>query len=410
MNARRLLQKLRALLDADERLGRLEASAQAAADRSAANEAALAASRTELREHRGREGEARGAATTALRSEIAGIASGLEALEDCVSSVETAARARQGLLDERLAALEAAVRAAAARAAELETRITSGLEALSRQVSATRADLRIAEVTIEDARHVVSHQAEQLDLLKSSLEVDPLLIGEFQQWKARHPLSDRPLVSVCIATYNRSRLLRERCLPSVLSQTYPHLEVVVVGDGCTDDTAEQVATVADPRVRFLNLARRGQYPDDPLRRWMVAGTRAVNKALARARGELVTHLDDDDEYLPDRLEKLVSFVRDNDCDLVWHPFWYEDPDGRWQVKDAPEFAFSHVTTSSVLYRSWFKKIRWDAEAHRLMEPGDWNRFRRIRYVGALCRRFPEALLRHYREQRPRAGRDGAPRG
>jgi glycosyltransferase involved in cell wall biosynthesis len=133
---------------------------------------------------------------------------------------------------------------------------------------------------------------------------------------------------------------------------------------------------------------------------MVAGTSAVNKTLARARGELITHLDDDDEYPPERLEKLVSFVRANDCDLVWHPFWYEDADGRWRLNEAAEFAFSRVTTSSVLYRSWFKKIRWDIDAHRLMEPGDWNRFRRLRYLGAVCMRFPEPMLRHYRERRP----------
>jgi len=35
-----------------------------------------------------------------------------------------------------------------------------------------------------------------------------------------------------------------------------------------------------------------------------------------------------------------------------------------------------------------------------MEPGDWNRFRRLRYVGSVCRRFPEPLVRHYRERRP----------
>ena len=45
-----------------------------------------------------------------------------------------------------------------------------------------------------------------------------------------------PLISYCIATYNRGRLLAERSLRSILSQSYKSIEVIVVGDCCTDDT------------------------------------------------------------------------------------------------------------------------------------------------------------------------------
>ena len=346
----RLWQKLRALWGSDERLDSLESAAKAAAERAAALEAALADGRRDLGRQREGAADALAAARAALREEIGAVASGLKALEDIISSLD-----------------------------------------LERQ--AGRAEL-------EQVRHRVAHQTEQVDILKSRLEVDAALIDEFREWKASHALSVRPLVSVCVATYNRAQLLVERCLPSVLDQSYEHLEVVVVGDGCTDETARRVAAIRDPRLRFLNLQRRGDYPADPLRRWMVAGTPALNKALARSRGELITHLDDDDEYLPQRLEKLVGFMRDEGCDLVWHPFWYEDHEGRWLLNDAGEFAFARVTTSSVLYRSWFKKIPWDPEAHLLMEPGDWNRFRRLQFVGPVCRRFPEPLLRHYRECRP----------
>ena len=58
-----------------------------------------------------------------------------------------------------------------------------------------------------------------------------------------------------------------------------------------------------------------------------------------------------------------------------------------------------VTTSSVFYRSWFKKIPWDANAHLMMEPGDWNRFRCIKYFQPVMLRHPEPLLRHYCERR-----------
>ena len=392
-----LRQRLRAWWRADERLGALESGAQAAADRSAAIERSLTDVRLDLERQQARTAAALEAAGADLRGVGEGLASGLRALEERLSSLEAEARRRAEEQDKREGEhrIEEARRDAGLRGLEEQ------LRSLQSDVASVQSDLaRELRAGVERLHHMLGHHSEQLDLLKSSLEVDAALIDEYERWKAAHPLSDRPLVSVCIATYDRAQLLAERCLPSVLAQSYPHLEVVVVGDGCTDETAERVGAIRDPRLRFVNRERRGDYPADSLRRWMVAGTPAVNEALAQAKGELITHLDDDDEYLPGRIEKLVAFIRDEGGDLVWHPFWYEDPDGRWLLNDAGAFAFSRVTTSSVLYRSWFKKIPWDAGAHRLMEPGDWNRFRRLRYVGSVFRRFPEPLLRHYRERRP----------
>lgn len=245
---------------------------------------------------------------------------------------------------------------------------------------------------------LLERSREQADSFKSSLEVPEALVDEFCDWRAKTPIPDRPLVSVIVATYNRSRLLTERCIPSVLNQAYENLELVVVGDGCTDETEEAVTRIRDPRLRFVNLPERGVYPTDPEQRWMVAGTPAMNKGLAMATGDYITHLDDDDEYLPDRLQKLVRFATQNGCDLVWHPFFWENADGDWKINEAFKLTFSQVTTSSVLYRSWFKRIHWDNRSNRIMEPGDWNRLRRIKYIGPTSMRYSEPLLRHYRER------------
>jgi glycosyltransferase involved in cell wall biosynthesis len=246
-------------------------------------------------------------------------------------------------------------------------------------------------------REEVETLRRQVDALKSSLEVPQELIDEFFDWKERHPVPEKPLVSVCVTTWNRAALLTERCIPSVLGQTWEHLEMIVVGDGCTDDTGERVARIKDPRLTFINQTERGAYPRDPERRWMVAGTHAINRARRMAKGDWVTQLDDDDEYTRDRLEKLVRFAAETAADFVWHPFWVEDASGSWAINDAPEFASGQLTNGSVFYRSWFTRIEADINAHRLLEPGDWNRYRRIRHINPVMRRHPEALLRHYRE-------------
>ena len=61
---------------------------------------------------------------------------------------------------------------------------------------------------------------------------------------------DLPLVSICIPTYNRAEMVAD-AIRSALSQTYPALDVVVVDNASNDRTAEVVASLADPRLRFV---------------------------------------------------------------------------------------------------------------------------------------------------------------
>ena len=93
-----------------------------------------------------------------------------------------------------------------------------------------------------------------------------------------------PLVSITIATYNRAQLLMERTLPSVFRQTYPNIEIVIVGDHCTDETERLVAQSGDPRMRFHNLPSRPRYPKNTMKRWKIAGLQAINLACDMARG------------------------------------------------------------------------------------------------------------------------------
>ncbi|MGH9505481.1 MAG: glycosyltransferase family 2 protein [Terriglobales bacterium] len=208
----------------------------------------------------------------------------------------------------------------------------------------------------------------------------------------------RPLVSVCVGTYQRAELLTRRALPSILAQDYRELEVIVVGDACTDDTGERIAALGDRRVRWINLPRRGEYPAAPSLRHMVAGTATVNRALAEAQGEFITHLDDDDEYLPGRIRALVAMAQRERAEFVWHPFWYEDPRAGWVRRDVPRLRRGAVSTGTTFYHRWWASIPWDAQAYRFREPGDWHRIAKLRRLGCRMARHSEPWLRHYTEE------------
>jgi glycosyltransferase involved in cell wall biosynthesis len=112
-----------------------------------------------------------------------------------------------------------------------------------------------------------------------------------------------PLVSVIIPTFNRSALLAET-VRSVLAQTYTNLEVLVVDDGSTDDTAATVQGLGDPRVSYHRQPHAGR--PAPGR----------NLGLRAARGELVAFLDDDDLWEPVMLERAVAALAANPDTLL----------------------------------------------------------------------------------------------
>ncbi|WP_286265524.1 glycosyltransferase [Thalassotalea atypica] len=96
-------------------------------------------------------------------------------------------------------------------------------------------------------------------------------------------------------TKNRRDLL-ERALNSILEQTYSNLDVIVVDDGSTDDTVAFLETVVnnDQRVRFFS------------NKTSAGACAARNIAIQHAYGKFITGLDDDDLFLPNRIESLLS--------------------------------------------------------------------------------------------------------
>lgn len=98
------------------------------------------------------------------------------------------------------------------------------------------------------------------------------------------------LVSVVIPTRNRAELL-ERAIKSVLLQTYNNWEIIIVDDNSTDDTKLVVEKFNDDKIRYITLIGK------------TGGAAARNVGINNANGEYVAFLDDDDEWLPEKLKK-----------------------------------------------------------------------------------------------------------
>ena len=107
-----------------------------------------------------------------------------------------------------------------------------------------------------------------------------------------------PAVSVILATYNWSSVLR-LAVRSVLAQRFRNFELLVVGDCCTDDTEQVVASFGDPRIHWRNLPQNTGNQAGP-----------NNAGLEMARGEFIAYMHQDDLWFPEHLEVLVTAMRE----------------------------------------------------------------------------------------------------
>lgn len=202
-----------------------------------------------------------------------------------------------------------------------------------------------------------------------------------------------PLISVVIATYNRADLLVERSLKSVLAQTYQNFEVIVVGDGCTDHTAEAIATLHDPRIHYFNLNERGKYPQNPKHCWFVAGTLPVNYGNKQAKGLWIAHLDDDEIFTPEHLEKLLRAAQNGNYEFVYSKVRQEQQPGVWvNVGKTPMIKYLYMNYcghSTTLWRNYLNCFNYDINSWRINVPGDFNRWSRLLLAGVRIGFLPE---------------------
>lgn len=160
-----------------------------------------------------------------------------------------------------------------------------------------------------------------------------------------------PEITVLMTVYNEERFLRQ-AIDSILAQTYPHFELLVVDDASTDDSPAILASYTDPRVRVVTNEENMGCP------------RSSNRGLSLARGRYIARMDADDIAFPNRLEVQHAFMeRHPDIDLVGSSNEVIDEQGEvigaWRGQFGPETVYyllnfrNCLTHSTVMFRKEF---------------------------------------------------------
>ena len=111
------------------------------------------------------------------------------------------------------------------------------------------------------------------------------------------------MISVIIPTFNREKTIL-RAIDSVLSQTYKDIELIIVDDGSTDNTKDIVESIDDIRIKYIFQKNSG-------------AAEARNTGIKNAQGKYIAFQDSDDYWYPDKVEKQLAYLEDNEADIVF---------------------------------------------------------------------------------------------
>ncbi len=212
------------------------------------------------------------------------------------------------------------------------------------------------------------------------------------------------LVSIIMPAYNAERFIAES-IESVLAQTYPHWELIIIDDASSDNTPGMIQQYPDSRIQYIRVSRIGS----------PAGVR--NHGLRLAKGQFIAFLDADDCYYPETLEKMLLALQDNpektavygfanNMDEQGHPLPHMDllvtlESGKKRLPSTYQHTWEKIVTGNIscllsslmLHRATFERVGYFNEA--LAGAEDYEFYVRLfldRFDGVHC--FPEYLYRY----------------
>jgi len=168
--------------------------------------------------------------------------------------------------------------------------------------------------------------------------------------------SDRKLLTFIVPAYNTGNLL-EKCIQSILCQTYENFECIIVNDGSTDNTGEVCDKLgkSDARIRIISKENEGL-------------SVARNIAVKEAKGYYLMFVDSDDALVPQNAMVMIDTLEKTGADAAMCKYFSNDESPKpvsvpvsYEVKDAHEFCDKVLRDEigSQLWQFMFKKEQWD---------------------------------------------------
>ena len=205
-------------------------------------------------------------------------------------------------------------------------------------------------------------------------------------------MSDLPLVSIITPSFNQGPFL-EDTIRSVLSQSYPHLEYILIDAGSTDNSLEIIHRYSSKLAYWISEVDRGQ-------------AHAINKGLQRAQGEILGWLNSDDLLLPDAVSQVVQvFLEEPETGVVYGRLERIDENGRLLPtpelpKDRTEFSIAHVLGECIVNQPgafWRRSVMDQAGLlnESLSFSLDYEYWIRLALLGVKFKKLPQVVA-HFR--------------
>lgn len=110
------------------------------------------------------------------------------------------------------------------------------------------------------------------------------------------------LISVVVPAYNAEKYIK-KCIESILNQTYKNIELIIINDGSKDNTARNIKSFDDGRIKYIEQENKG-----------VSRTR--NLGIEKSKGKYLMFVDADDYIAADYVEKMYNYLKNNKCSVV----------------------------------------------------------------------------------------------
>ncbi len=193
-------------------------------------------------------------------------------------------------------------------------------------------------------------------------------------------------VSIILPTYNGARFLRQS-IDSCLQQTHSNIELVIVDDASTDETPQIIASYHNPKLISLRHSKNQNLPA------------ALNTGFKQATGEYLTWTSDDNYYALDAIEKMLTFLKTNDCDFIYcdhYRFKENQPSHRYVMKEPDKLSLENLNGvgACFLYKKKVRDFIGEYDSNAFLAE-DYDYWMRVAKRFRMCH-FPEVLY-FYRE-------------